>query len=114
MHIFATFTNRYFLDKDILALVVLWLRKIQTALYPMQFSTGNRSTVSKSHENDVFPSNNASEVMLCAGSVIGIQTDVKTIIQTKNAYVELRGELMQPPAHIMTSEAFFDVKTSFS
>ena len=65
MHIFATFTKTYSLDKDILALGVLWLRKIQTALYPMQFSTGNRSTASRSHENDVFPSKNTPEVALC-------------------------------------------------
>ena len=65
LHIFHTFIKLYSLDKLNLALVVLGLRRRQTALYPMQFSTQNRFTASTSPQNDVFASNNGPEVVLC-------------------------------------------------
>ena len=70
VHIFPTFIKLHSLHKLNLALVVLGLRRRQTSLYPMQFSTEKRFTASTSPQNDVFASKSAPGVALCVGIVI--------------------------------------------
>ena len=93
----------------------------------MEFSTGNRSTTSRSHEKDVFTSKNAPEVAQCPGTSKPAQKTARERIPWESMKSLKDFEISQGIrsrvvlwagllllAHYATSERFFDGKASFS